>query len=197
MKRMLLVLLAAAIGAGACTDDPPRSVTPRPVPGPSARTPATAPRTAAEIEIYSAVIRRLILRDHTFGGGPSPFEVVYVVNGAIEGAGRPLRDLFGPAPRPFAQEVVNGIRQRLRDELPPMRFVRDGESALRRHHRPGGVRNDGVIISLGSIRRKRGRVHVPNTLWCGGLCAQWLTYVLSERTGDWRVVGITGPIAVS
>jgi hypothetical protein len=38
---------------------------------------------ARRIEIYSAVIRRLVTRDHTFGSGPSPFQRIYVLDGVI------------------------------------------------------------------------------------------------------------------
>jgi hypothetical protein len=61
----------------------------------------------------------------------------------------------------------------------------------------GGVKNDGVIISLGPIERKKGRVHVATGLWCNSTCGQWLTYVLKQRDENWRITGTTGPYAIS
>ncbi|MFN2593580.1 MAG: hypothetical protein ABR579_01675, partial [Actinomycetota bacterium] len=69
--------------------------------------------------------------------------------------------------------------------------ARQGRDAL------GGVKNSGVVISLGPIRRRSEQVLVPNTLWCNGLCGQWLTYVLANRNGHWRITGTTGPAAIS
>jgi hypothetical protein len=54
-----------------------------------------------------------------------------------------------------------------------------------------------VIITLGPIARRKGRVHVANGLWCGGVCGQWLTYVLREFEGQWSITGTTGPYAIS
>ena len=83
------------------------------------------------------------------------------------------------------------------DELPPLRFVDDGTEALRRPDRPGLVKNGGVLISLGAIEPRKGRVHVANTLWCGGKRSQWQTYVLSQRSGRWAVIGNSGPVVAS
>jgi hypothetical protein len=194
MKRHLLVVLVFTMAASACTDDTPPISTP-PSPGATA-TPAD--RVTTKVEIYSAVIRRLVTKDHTFGGGPSPFEHIYVINGPIEDAGDPMAGtLFGPAPRPFPPDVVAGIQDRLQDLL-PVQFVNDGDNVRRGKQRLGDVRNDGVIISLGPIeQRKKGRVHVSNGLWCGGTCGQWLTYVLREEQGRWKITGTTGPYAIS
>lgn len=116
----------------------------------------------------------------------------------IQDAGDPMAgNLFGPAEHPFPSDVTADIRQRLRD-LPPVRFVRHGDDVRRSKQRLEGVKNDGVIISLGVIEpRKAGRVHVSNGLWCGGTCGQWLTYVLVEDEGRWRITGTTGPYAIS
>jgi hypothetical protein len=194
MKRHLFVVLMLTIASGACTDDQ------APIPTPPSPNPTASPdgQVSAEIQIYSAVIRRLVTKDHTFGGGPSPFKHVYVINGPIRDAGDPMAGtLFGPARRQFPSEVVTGVQQRLRN-LVPVEFVTDGDSVRRGKQRVGGVKNDGVIISLGPIEeREDGRVHVSNGLWCGGTCGQWLTYVLREQRGQWKITGTTGPYAIS
>jgi hypothetical protein len=194
MRTNALVLSAVVILATACTSE--RSDhSGRPSPPANTRTPDE--EMVARVQIYAAVIRRLVTRDHTFGRGTSPFKYVYVVNGAFGDAGDPLSgDLFGPAPMPFSSVISEGIEEQLQD-LPPIRFVIDGNRLRRGNEGMGGVKNDGVIISLGTIERKKNRVHVSNGLWCGGLCGQWLTYVLRRSEGRWKITGTTGPYAIS
>jgi hypothetical protein len=193
MGHRLLCALALAVVAGACTQDH----RPAPVaPSPRAET-KPDDQVVRRIEIYSAVIRHLVTRDHTFGGGPSPFESVYVLDGVIADASDPMAgNLFGPPARSFPLPLVAGIQERLRD-LPPLRFVSNG-NRVRRGKPLDGVKNEGVIISLGPIEAKKPhRVQVSNSLWCGGLCGQWLTYVLREDDGRWRITGTTGPRIIS
>ena len=193
MRRLAFALTAVMIVANACTGAPGGQAE---RPSPRAETETVDKQTAAEIEIYAAVIRRLVTKDHTFGTGPSPFEYIYVVNGPIEDAGDPLGDHFGPASEPFPKNVVDGIEQELRD-LSPVRFITDGREARRGKHGMGGVTNDGVIISLGPIERNKGRISIGNGLWCGGTCGQRLTYVLTQQDGKWKITGTTGPYAIS
>ncbi|MGH2820952.1 MAG: hypothetical protein ACRDJ5_09905, partial [Actinomycetota bacterium] len=141
--------------------------------------------------IYAAVIHRLVSRDHTFGGGKSPFEHVYVVDGAVAMAGHVMK--AGKLGAPFAHSAKGAIRRRLRS-LPPIDFVRDPDSV---RSGVGEVENNGVIITLGPIPSGRNKVEVENNLWCGGLCAQWLTYVLERQEEKWRITGTTGPYAIS
>ena len=42
-------------------------------------------RMARKAAIYAAVIRRLVTKDHTFGGGDPGFRIVFVVDGAVPG----------------------------------------------------------------------------------------------------------------
>lgn len=194
MRKMLLILLTATIAAAGCTNDPER---PSAKPSLSPGTATPADDVTAEVQIYSSVIRRLVTRDHTFGRGKSPFEHVFVVSGPIPNAGDPRADeYFGPASEPFPPDVIAGIEEELED-LPPVTFVADGNDVRRGKQGMGGVKNDGVIISMGPIEPKKEGVHVSNGLWCGGRCGQWLTYVLAEEGGQWKVTGTTGPSAIS
>lgn len=193
MKSMLLTLLVVTMLGIGCANQPAARSTTRPTSA-TRRTPTSEAK--AQIRIYSAVIRRLVTKDHTFGRGLSPFNYVYVVNGSIKDAGDPLGDHFGPASKPFPSKVVDGIKKKLQD-LPPLRFIIDANDLRLGKEGMGGVKNDGVIISLGPIEQKKGRVHVSNGLWCGGTCGQWLTYVLAEDEGRWKITGTTGPYAIS
>lgn len=190
--KITLVSLAVALVVGGCTDGAPPASAPSPTASPAAPAP---PVPSDDARIYSAVVRRLVTKDHTFGRTSSAFDVVYVLDGASKSAGDPMRDLFQRPPRPFAERLVAGMRRELLGGVPPVRFVDDLDRALKDR---SSVRNDGVAIALGPIERKGSdRVHVPNTLWCGGLCAQWQTYVVVRRGGRWVVTGTTGPIAIS
>ena len=192
MKERLIALLAVALLAGACTSQPEQA-------GPSApptETPSPQADFQTESQVYAAVIRRLVTKDHTFGGGPSPFGYVYVVDGAIPGAGNPMKNFRQVASEPFADDLKQEILDRLTD-LPPVEFVLDPDDVREGKNGMGGVEDFGVIITLGLIERKAAKVHVSNRLWCGGLCGQWLTYVLEPRGNAWRITGTTGPYAIS
>lgn len=195
MKPAPLLVLVVMIGAG-CTggspsasdhETPPALQTVQP--SPQAESDQSPPPRDARI--YSAVIRQLMIERST-----SRPEVVYVVNGAVAGAGRPRGDPFSPATQPFEQDVIEALRQRLdRDrDLPPVRFITDGSNLLRQH---GIVKNNGVLISLGPIEGTKRRVLVANTFWCGGKCSGWQTYVVSNKSGRWRVTGVSGPVVQS
>lgn len=190
--RLRLMLLMVAVGATACGDAAPRASTPTATPSAGEVESVAQADPSRRAEIYAAVIRELVAMNQRGGRPRSP--VVYVVDGIVPGAGDPNRDYFTPA-RPFGKDVVDGLRQRLGDELFDLRFVDDGEDALR-SVRTGAVKNAGVVVSLGPIERKNGHVRVPNMLWCDGKCAQWVTYVLDERDGRW-VVTRSGPDTIS
>lgn len=186
----ILVLVVAVIFT-AC-DPPARGPSGSAQPSPTASGRADERTTA---QIYAAVIRRLVTKDHTFGGGPSPFEYVYVVDGPIPGAGN-VRMGLRPSPQRFPEAVKRAIEGRLGD-LPPLEFIADPDSVRLGRQGIGGVENDGVILSLGPIETVQAEVQVSTGLWCGGTCGQWLTYVLGQDGGRWGITGTTGPYAIS
>jgi hypothetical protein len=154
----------------------------------------TPPRPGVErrIAVYSSVVRQLVLEDHTFGGVDPGFKVVYVLDGALEGAERTL--LREPPPKkPFGEELKRGLRETLAD-LPDLVFVRDRSTVLKAG---GEVRNDGVLVTLGPIEGNRRKAEVGSNLWVAGKGAIWLTYVVKPRTGGWVVTGTTGAMTVS
>jgi hypothetical protein len=151
--------------------------------------------------IYAAVVRQLVTKDHTFGGADPGFKIVYVLDGVVDDAADPSRAVSEHDPKePFPHDVKDGVRflSKLAD-LPPVQFV-----ALRRSvvagasaSSPGKVKNGGVLISLGPIQPAAERVEVEASLWINGLAGTWLTYVLEQRAGTWKVTGTTGPMAIS
>ena len=196
MKKISIALVAATLLIGACTDRPERAA---PVPSPPrSPSPQPSPQAAFQMEsqVYAAVIRQLVMKDHTFGNGSSPFDRVFVVDGAVRGAGGPMRSFQERASEPFADDLKQEILDRLTD-LPPVEFVVDPETVRKGADGMGGVKDSGVIITLGRIKRKAGKIQISNGLWCGGKCGQWLTYVLEPRGSSWRITGTTGPNVIS
>lgn len=143
--------------------------------------------------VYAAVIRRLVTRDHTFGSSRSPFKHLYIVDGAVDGD---LMEGNGEPANPFSTDVKEGLRREL-DGLPEVGFVSNPDSVRLGRNGMGGVKGDGVVITLGPVSGQAGKVEVPTSLWCGGLCGRWLTYVVELRGRRWVVTGTTGPAAIS
>jgi hypothetical protein len=185
MRKLALPVLVALAASGCAWTG---SFAPR-----GANEDGAGERTAA---IYTAVIRQLVMKDHTFGQGPAPFKRVFVVDGAIRTAEEPLAGTDRP-PKSFSLAVKLQILEALQD-LPPVRFVADPDTVIVDRNGCAQVKGGGVLISLGPIDKARGEaVRVPNGLFIACLGGQWLTYVLEPRAGTWRVVGTTGPVVIS
>ena len=78
----IAVLLALSIFVSACGENV----------GPSSggalpSLPSTPRADRDAVEIYAAVIQRLVTKDHTFGSSATPFQHVYVVDGVVEQGG--------------------------------------------------------------------------------------------------------------
>jgi hypothetical protein len=163
---------------------------------------ADAKSTDRAPAIYAAVVRQLVTKDHTFGGADPGFDVVYVLDGVVEDAADPSKRATAHDPEePFSHDVRDGVRMlSTLADLPPVEFVAERHSVVagtRGGSSPGHVKNGGVLISLGPIEPKGKRVNVEASLWINGLAGEWLTYVLEERDGTWKVTGTTGPMAIS
>lgn len=194
MRKMPVLLLALVLVVAACDSESP------PEPrvenqgnlSPKAHQDDADPRT---VEIYAAVIRRLVTKDHTFGGAPSPFDHVFILDGLRQGAGDPSKGM-GPPDKRFSREIKEALKIELAS-LPPIDFISDPDSVRVGRDLMGGVKKNGVIVTVGPILGRGRNVKVPNSIWCGGLCGQWLTYRLTLRGGNWRIMGTVGPYAIS
>lgn len=149
MRKLALLSVVVALTASGCQAWTGASAPTRPDEGGD----LAARRASA---IYSAVIRQLVTKDHTFGQQPTPFKRVFVIDGAVGvlTAGDPLVEP-GRAPRPFSSVVKSEILEALRD-LPPVRFVADPSTVIADEKACGCVRGGGVLISLGPIEKVRG-----------------------------------------
>jgi hypothetical protein len=197
VKRLALALMLILIplGCGSEAKEPDSAS-----PGNQSEGTDSADQLSRETAVYAAVIRQLVTKDHTFGGGDPGFEVVYVMDGVVAGAGKIDGNVEESDPaQPFSDEVKAGLLSGLAD-LPPIEFVSERSSVLvgtNSGTAPGNVKNSGVLISLGPIEGNGTKIEVGNSLWINGLAGQWQTYVLRARDGAWKVVGTTGPVAIS
>jgi hypothetical protein len=151
----------------------------------------TRPGPAASI--YAQVVRQLVLVDHGYGRAPSPYRVVYVVDGPVPRAGDPA--YFRPL-RPrnaFTPAVKAAIDRAMRDG-PRVVFIRREAHVMQ----GGGIVNGGVLVALGPIDwRRPGRAWVSHRRWAAGKDGQWATYVVARRGAGWRIAGFAGPIVIS
>jgi hypothetical protein len=187
MKRLAALLLCLAVSMAGCG----RTATSTPGdPGPDDK-----PAIERMIGIYSAVIRRLVTVDHTFGSERFPFDRVFIVDGVAPDVG-PSVAVPASTVKTFSPEVRAGILAELAD-LPPVEFVSDPDSVVVGKSGCARVTGNGVLITLGPITGGEDRVTVPNSLFFACLGGQWLSYVLEREDGDWRVVGTKGPLLIS
>ena len=185
MRRIGFLLVGVALALAACGE----SAETEPRTGSSGAEPE-----ARTVAVYSAVVRQLVTEDHTFGAGESPFDRVFIDTRIDEGAGdSDTRPRVGPR---LSAEEQAAILHELAD-LPPVEFVEDPDSVIVDKDACAVVKEDGVLITLGPISGDSERVTVPNDMFFACLGAQWLTYVLEQAEGDWRITGTKGPIGIS
>ena len=150
-----------------------------------------------QVAIYSAVIRRLLTKDHTFGTEGPGLEVVYVLDRPVDTAGAPD---VGSTPEgegePFSEDLRARLRAGLAD-LPPIEFVSDREDVVVEKDGFPMVKGGDGLVTLGPIPESGDRLEVPASLYFTGLAGIWLTYVVEGSGGDWKVTGTTGPVAIS
>jgi hypothetical protein len=194
MKPISVVLVGITLALAACdrsTESEPTTETA----GPTTETGSlTVEPDARTVAVYSAVVRQLVTKDHTFGGGEAPFERVFIVVRGDENASSPYsHPLAGPRLTAEEQAAILGELA----DLPPVRFVEDPDSVIVGEKRCARVKGNGVLITLGPIKGDPERVTVRNRMFFACLGGQGLTYVLERAEGDWRVTGTKGPIVIS
>jgi hypothetical protein len=186
MRRIGFMLVGLALALAACSGSAET--------GPATETGLATEPDARTVAIYSAVVRQLVTKDHTFGEEESPFDRVFIDVRIDEGAGDP--DAHPPTGTRLTAEDQAAILRALAD-LPPVEFVEDPDSVIAGKDECAQVKGNGVLITLGPISGGSERVTVPNDMFFACLGGQWLTYVLESEEGDWRVVGTEGGIAIS
>jgi hypothetical protein len=143
--------------------------------GGDAHGPTMDPATRRAIDVYAAIIDRLATTsDSTFGDDPD-FPAVFVVE------------------RPIPPEARQGIEAALPGV--PIEWVESEDDVV--DPMKGGVRGDGVVLTLGELPDGDERIEVDASLYAGPLAATWLTYVVVHGEDGWAVEGTTGPVAIS
>lgn len=183
---MMRLALVVALGAALVTGCGERQQT-----SPGEETFGPGDLTAAEREafVYAAVIRHMTAEE-----GQSGFQVIFVLDHAVEGAGTP--DDEPGARTPVSQEVQIRIQEELA-LLPPIRFIRDRDEVIGTPEDESQVKDGGILLTLGPVPAGDDRVEVEASSYLAGKAATWQTWVLERRGLRWEVTGTTGPVAVS
>jgi hypothetical protein len=50
-----------------------------------------------------------------------------------------------------------------------------------------------MLIRFGRISEEAGRLEIPASAFCGGLCGRWMTLVVQDADGAWKVTSTTAP----
>jgi hypothetical protein len=184
--KLTVGLLVASVIAAGCGG---RSET---TPGSGEETFGPQELTPAEREafVYSAVIKHMTSEE----GQSSGFQVIYVLDQAVEGAADP--DANGDAGTPISQEVQIRVQEELA-LLPPIRFIPDRDEVIGPPEDGSQVENGGILIILGPVPAGDDRVEVEASSYLGNLAATFQTWVLERRGLRWEVTGTTGPVATA
>jgi hypothetical protein len=158
--------------------------------------PGTDPFLERQIAIYSAVIRQLVTKDHTFGEEGPGLEVIYVLERPMDQAGSPDAGASDRGGEPFSEEFRARLRLALSD-LPPLEFVADRDEVMVEKDGFPMVKGGDGLVTLGPLPENGSRLEVPASLYFTGLAGIWLTYVVEGAGDDWKVTGTTGPVAIS
>jgi hypothetical protein len=151
----------------------------------------------ASAVLYAGVVRRLVLVDHGFGAAPTPYRVVYVIDGPVPGAADPMAPRSSRQPTAaFPAGVKDRIRGSVRERFVVV-FVRDRDSVLAGKP-PGRVGKHGVLITLGPIRwAGNGKAAIPANRYLTGLNGLWGTYRATRHGSGWRISPLGGSVAIS
>jgi hypothetical protein len=186
MMRPLLALVAAALvasGCGGVSGTAPGS-------GEETFGPQDLSPTEREAFVYSAIIKHMTSEE----GQSAGFQVIYVLDRAVEGAADP--DVQADSGTPISSEVQIRVQEELA-LLPPIKFIPDGDEVVGPSEDGSEVQNGGILITLGPIPAGEDRVEVEASSYLGNLAATWQTWVLERRGLRWEVTGTTGPVATA
>jgi hypothetical protein len=180
---LLALALAACGGSGTGGTGPVRA----------ADTTVAPPRGGDEElpRIMAAALEELVTVNHTFGQGPPPF-TEYLIQSHTD-AHTGTDDTAGSR-----RSLTAAERQAIEHAIRPLGSVRwIGDPAEWRTDDLRPTIAGSAILAVGEPTVDGNRASVPVSLWCGGLCATWLTYRLDLVDGAWRVAGTQGPIAIA
>lgn len=136
----------------------------------------------ARADLIAAALKRLLTEDNSFGG-IDVFDDIRVVTVIGADAGQPLKGLD-------LELIADTL-----SELGAVSFIGDAAAEIDGLFQdpPGGV----AVVSVDDFLLLDDRAEVKLSLWCGSLCAVFLTYEAIPVDGGWAITGTTGPIAVA
>jgi hypothetical protein len=149
-------------------------------------------RVDQQTQIYAAVLRQYLTSGDA--GVDYRFPQIFVLDHAVAGAGAPGHGAPGGGPIPPAAR--RAITHALTD-VGPLTFVASGEAVIVRRNGCAGVRDNGILVTLGPVDGTGDRVQVGLNGFVACLGANSLTYMVRQTSSDWTVAGITalGPVA--
>ena len=138
-------------------------------------------------DVLAAAVRQLLTVNHGFAlvdGSPLPFTDVHIGDALGGPGGTPLeplqRERIAAAVNETGATVQyvddpNALTEKLFDDPPP------------------GV----AVITFDALDLEPDGAVVELHLWCGSLCAVFVSYEVSSVDGEWTITGLAGPIAMS
>lgn len=187
--RLAVAVLAAALGCAACAR-------PGETPSSTATSPTAATPSAAAVDqttaIHIEVLRRYLTstsENSNLGG-----EVIYILDHTDPAAADPMAHNQGSAPIPAPER--DAIETALKD-IAPVRWVKTREAAMTDVDNCARVRDNGILMVLAPPTRSGAVYHVGVHGFVACLGATWLTYVVQQSGGGWKVTGTTGSMAVA
>jgi hypothetical protein len=187
VKRLALLVMLASVLAACSGSGTEGSID---VTGTTV-TVATGPVTTLPPPMGVA-LEELVTQNHTFAQGPPPFTEYLVQSHLDPYAGSPERDSGEGRPLSAAERAA--IEDAIRP-FGPLRWIEDPEQWRTDDLRP--TIDGAVILGVGEPTIDGDTAFVPVSLWCGGLCGTWLTYLLSLVDDTWHVRGTEGPITIA
>jgi hypothetical protein len=159
-----------------------------------ASTPASSGPADDVAAVYVEVLRSYLTTptDNSFPG--RTFAQVYVLDRAVPGAADPMDQGLGGTPiAPATRERITSVLS----GLGAVSFIADKNTVLVDDNGCPQVRDGGILITLGPLNGAGTRVEVGIQGFVACLGATWLTYVVVDDAGGWRVTGTTGPRSIA
>jgi len=187
MRRMIAtataVLVLAALVAAGCGRGSERAES------------DVAPAGVREAEVYEQVLRRYLTTSNENSFSEKTFKAVFVLDQAHVNAGDPdARKKPGvPIPLGTQTELVAALAS-----TATLEFIADSAGVVLDKDGCARVKDDGILITLGTIEGDDKVVVVGISGFVACMGATWLTYVVHNPTGTgWTVKGTTGHVTVA
>jgi hypothetical protein len=204
VRTIVAVLFAATIAVTGCrayssVDQPSPPPNPTHAPRPPIYRSGPTP-VDRQAPIYAAVLRQYLTSGGGHDGGDAGFgghrfPQIFVLDHAVAGVGGPgEQGAAGGAP--ISPAVRGEITHALVD-VGPLSFVPSPEAVIVDRDGCAGVRDQGILITLGPVEEVNGQVQVGVYGFVACLGASSLTYRVERTSGGWRVAGVAawGPVS--